>query len=127
MQKVKFPSGVFVHIHLKGWMDKQGTLLWIDNIHTQRQGGLLRKKSLLVWDMFRAHLMDPVKTAIKSERAAIATIFGVLTLDIYTRCVRDQAIQGCYMPTVELVDGLGRKVINPEATERVNNACLGFN
>ena len=69
MPKVKFPSGVFVHVHPKGWMYEQGTRLWIDNIYTQRQGGLLRKKSLLVWDMFRAHLVDPVNSALKSERA----------------------------------------------------------
>ena len=79
LPKVKFQSGVFVHVHPKGWMDEQGTRLWIDNVYTQRQGGVLPKKSLLVWDMFQAHLVDPVKSALKSECADIAVIPRGLT------------------------------------------------
>ena len=50
--KDKFPPGVVVHHHPKGWMDADGMKLWIKKVWSSRPGGLLRKKSLLVWDSF---------------------------------------------------------------------------
>ena len=58
---VKFPSGVLVQAHLKGWMDEDGTKGWLKNVWNVRPGALMCKRSLLVWDMFRGHLTDPVK------------------------------------------------------------------
>ena len=59
--KVNFPPGVLVHCHLKGWMDEAGMKLWVEKAWQSRPSGLLRKKSLLVWDSFQAHLVDSVK------------------------------------------------------------------
>ena len=59
--KEKFPPGVVVHHHPKGWMDADGMKLWIQKVWSSRPSGLLRKKSLLVWDLFGAHLADLVK------------------------------------------------------------------
>ena len=45
-------------------MDADGMKLWIKKVWSSGPGGLLRKKSLLVWDSFRAHLADLVKRAV---------------------------------------------------------------
>ena len=79
MPKEKFPSGVVVHCHEKGWMDEAGLKLWIQKVWKLRPGGLLRKKSLLVWDSFRAHLVDSVKQAVKEMNTDITVIPGRLT------------------------------------------------
>ena len=77
--KEKFPPGVVVHHHPKGWMDADGMKLWIQKVWSSRPGGLLRKKSLLVWDAFRAHLADPVKRALRQTNTDIVVIPGGLT------------------------------------------------
>ena len=77
--KDKFPPGVVVHHHAKGWMDADGMKLWIKKVWSSRPGGLLRKKSLLVSDWFRAHLADPVKQALHQTNTNIAVIPGGLT------------------------------------------------
>ena len=77
--KEKFPPGVVVHHHHKGWMDEDGMKLWIEKVWRSRPGGLLRKRSLLVWDSFRAHLVDPVKQALRQTNTDIAVIPGGLT------------------------------------------------
>ena len=51
----KIPSGVLVDCHPKGWMDEEGIVLWLSKVWNTRPGALLKKKSLLVWDQFRAH------------------------------------------------------------------------
>ena len=61
MPKDKFPSGVLVHVHEKGWMDEAGTKKWLDEVWGRRNGGLRNEKSMLVWDCFSAHLVDSVK------------------------------------------------------------------
>ena len=53
--------------------------LWIKKVWSSRPGGLLRKKRLLVWDSFRAHLADPVKQALRQTNTNIAVIIGGLT------------------------------------------------
>ena len=63
--KEKFLPGVVVHHHPKGWMDVDGMKLWIQKVWSSRPGGLLRRRSLLVWDAFRAHLAEPVKRALQ--------------------------------------------------------------
>ena len=86
--KEKFPPGVVVHNHPKGWMDVDGMKLWIQKVWSSRPGGLLRRRSLLVWDAFRAHLAEPVKRALQQTNTDVAVIPGRLTsvlqpLDVY--------------------------------------------
>ncbi|XP_077473981.1 M-phase phosphoprotein 8 isoform X4 [Stigmatopora argus] len=57
----KFPSGVIVHQHPNGCMDEDGALLWLHTAWSCRNGALLKAPSLLIWEHFRAHLMDRVK------------------------------------------------------------------
>ena len=61
MPKLKLPSGVIVHLHPKGWMDEDGVKLWTDKLWKKRPGGLMKTKSLLVWDMFKAHVTEKSK------------------------------------------------------------------
>ena len=37
MPKEKFPSGVLVHVHEKGWMDEAGTKKWLDEVWGRRK------------------------------------------------------------------------------------------
>jgi len=78
--KEKFPPGVVVHHHPKGWMDADGMKLWIQKVWSSRPGSLLRR-SLLVWDAFRAHLAEPVKRALRQTNTDVAVIPGGLTSD----------------------------------------------
>lgn len=79
MPKEYIPPEVLVHVHEKGWMDETGMKLWIDKVWKCRQGGLLKKKSLLVYDMFKGHLMDSIKKRLKDHNTDIAIIPGGLT------------------------------------------------
>jgi len=56
----KFPLGVVIHCHPKGWMNEEGIILWLNKVWNTRPGALLKKKLLLVWDPFRSHLTDTV-------------------------------------------------------------------
>lgn len=77
--KENFPPGVLNHCHLKRWMDEAGMKLWIEKVWRSQPGGPLIKKSLLVWDLFRAHLVDPVKWAVRQTNTDITVIPGGLT------------------------------------------------
>ena len=44
MPKEKFPSGVLVHVHEKGWMDEAGTKKWLDEVWGRRNGGMRNEK-----------------------------------------------------------------------------------
>ena len=57
----KFPAGVLICSHVKGWMDEDGTKEWLHKVWNKRPGALLKQRSLLVWDMFRMHVMDSMK------------------------------------------------------------------
>ena len=56
----KFPKGVLVHVQEYGWMDDKGCINWMNKIWERRPGGLLNRKSLLVWDMFKSRLCENV-------------------------------------------------------------------
>ena len=68
-----------MHVHEKGWMDENGMMLWISRIWHNCPGGLFKKKACLVYDMFKAHLMDSIKTALSKLNTDIAIIPGGLT------------------------------------------------
>ena len=76
--KVNFSSGVFVHCHEKGWMDENGVKLWIENAWIRRPGGIRKKRSLLVWDMFRSHITENSKAKLSGTNTDIVGIPGGL-------------------------------------------------
>ncbi len=79
MPKDKLPSGVYVHVHPKGWMDENGMRLWLEKVWGRRPGALLKKPALMVWDAFRAHTTDAIKKQISQMKTQVAVIPGGLT------------------------------------------------
>ncbi|CDW60040.1 BrkDBD and DDE 1 and HTH Tnp Tc5 domain containin g protein [Trichuris trichiura] len=77
MPKENFPSGAFVHFHEKGWMDEQGARLWIDNIWRKRPGHS-NSRSLLVWDSFRSHVAEAIKSHLNKCKMKTAVFPGGL-------------------------------------------------
>lgn len=61
-------------------LPRGGSLIkdWLNSVWT-KVGGLLRKRNLLVWDSFRAHLSDNVKRVLKNSRTDVAVIPGGMT------------------------------------------------
>ena len=63
-KNANFPKEVIVRCQEKGWMD-QGLLQdWLRTVWS-KVGGLTRKKSMLVWGSFRAHLSAPIRSTLK--------------------------------------------------------------
>lgn len=60
-------------------MDADRMKLRIQKVWSSQPGGLLRKKSLLVWDWFRAHLADSMTRALRQTNTDVAVIPGGLT------------------------------------------------
>ena len=75
-KKEIFPQGVVVHEQERGWMDEAGCLKSVEEVWRKCPRALLKNKSLLVWDMFKAHLVDSTKAALKAEKTDIAIIPG---------------------------------------------------
>ena len=63
----------------KGWMDEAACKLWVNSIWQHRPRGLVREKSLLVWDKFSAHLTHGVSDAVKATNTDVTVIPGGLT------------------------------------------------
>uniref|UniRef100_A0A8C8VPE3 HTH CENPB-type domain-containing protein n=1 Tax=Pelusios castaneus TaxID=367368 RepID=A0A8C8VPE3_9SAUR len=79
-KNVKLPSGVIVRVHEKGWMDEEGMQKWLHDVWNARPGAALKKKpSLLVWDMFRAHVTGNIKDEANSLKTTLAVIPSGLT------------------------------------------------
>lgn len=76
---MKCPPGVTVQANHKGWMDEEGVQLWQDQAWNIRLGSLLRQHSMLVWDMFQAHLTEASKEKACELRTSLDVIPGGLT------------------------------------------------
>ena len=79
MPKVANKHGVVIATQEKGCMDTEGMKLWIDKVWRARRGGLVRRRSLLVFDSFEAHVTDRVKRVLERENTNLAAIPGGLT------------------------------------------------
>ena len=75
--KINNKHGVVVSAQEKGWMDTDQMKVCIDKVWRWQFGGL--RKSLLVYDAFKAHVTDRVKALFKRERTDLAVIPGGLT------------------------------------------------
>ena len=83
--------------------DEDGMKLWIRKIWCARPGGLMKRKSLLVFDSFRAHLVPGVEGKLHEENTDICVIPGGLTsqlqpLDV---CLNKPFKQGMRMKWTE--------------------------
>ena len=79
MPKEPIPSQIVVHVREKGWMDQVGMKLWNEKVWRRHEGGLLKKKSILVYDMFKTHLMDSIFFKLRDHNTDVAIIPGGLT------------------------------------------------
>ena len=75
MPKEELPTGVFMQVHPKGWMDER-CKKWLNHILNYHPGGLLRKKS---WNTFKWHPVEDVKIAVRRQNTNIPVIPGGLT------------------------------------------------
>ena len=65
-KNLNFPKEVVVRCQAKGWMDETLVQDWLRTVWS-KVGGLSRRKSMLVWDSFRAHLSKPVRNTLKGH------------------------------------------------------------
>ena len=70
------PNSLCVSFHKKGWMDESGVKEWIRECLPRTRN---HEQSLLVWNSFRAHLIDDVKAALRQRKIDVAVIPGGLT------------------------------------------------
>lgn len=57
---IAFPKDVLVRVHLKGWMDVDLMIDWIDDVWEKRPSADLGVCAMLVLDSFRCHVNDHV-------------------------------------------------------------------
>jgi len=75
---VKFPQGVHVRVHPKGWMDEELVIDWLKTVWAKRNGRLLWC-SLLVLDAFHRRRMPSIKKKLVEDNADLAIIPGWIT------------------------------------------------
>ena len=52
-------------VQKRGWVDERVLFGWLRNMWLKRPDALLNGQSMLVWDIFRAHLLDSTKSEPK--------------------------------------------------------------
>ena len=77
-KNLNFPKEVVVRCQAKGWMDETLVQDWLRTVWS-KVGGLSRRKSMLVWDSFRAHLSKPVRNTLRSINTECVVIPGGMT------------------------------------------------
>ena len=77
-KNLNFPKEVVVRCQAKGWMDETLVQDWLRTVWS-KVGGLSRRKSMLVWDSFRAHLSKPVRSTLRSINTECVVIPGGMT------------------------------------------------
>ena len=75
LPKINNKHGVVASAQQKGWMDADQ----MKKVWHSRLGGLGRRRGLLVYDVFEAHMTESVKAAIARENTNLAVITGGLT------------------------------------------------
>jgi len=60
-------------------MQENLILNWLETVWSRRPGGLLKPKSLLVWDSFRCHMIPRVKDKLTELKSDVAVVLEVLT------------------------------------------------
>ena len=77
-KNANFPKEVIVRCQEKGWMDQGLVQDWLRTVWS-KVGGLTRKKSMLVWYSFRAHLSAPIRCTLKSLNTEPVVFPGGMT------------------------------------------------
>ena len=79
MPKEKLPKHIIVFVQEKDWVNERALFGWLSIVWFKRPGALLNGKSMLVWDMFRAHLLDSIKSELKENKTYQCVIPGGCT------------------------------------------------
>ena len=79
LSKMNNKHSVVVSAQETSWMDADQMKIWIEKVWRSRLGGLGRRRSLLVYDVFEAHVTESVKAAIAKENTNLAVVPGGLT------------------------------------------------
>ena len=79
LPKTNNKYGAAVSALEKGWMDADQMKIWIEKVWRSRLGGLGRRRSLIVYDVFEAHVTESVKTAFARENTNLVVIPSGLT------------------------------------------------
>ena len=79
MSKEKIPKDIIVFVQEKGWVDERVLFGWSKNVWFKGPSALLRGKSMLAWDIFRAHLLDSIKSEQKRNKTYQCVIPGGCT------------------------------------------------
>ena len=80
LPKDKFPAGVIVHAQQKGWIDEGLIQDWVCMVLSSRlDGGLSRRWSMLVLDVFRCHKMEDTKVLLRRTNTDLVIILGGMT------------------------------------------------
>ena len=75
-KNIKWPKGVEVRCHPKGWMDEKFTKDWIYSVFIKYSSS---KKTMLVLDAFRCHRMPAIKEILKEDKTDLVIIPGGMT------------------------------------------------
>jgi hypothetical protein len=62
LPKEKLPTGIIFKCNEKGWMTEEPMVEWLKEAWHRRPGALLKKRGVLVFDAFKGHLTEKVKT-----------------------------------------------------------------
>jgi len=74
MPKENLPSGVVVHCHNKGWMDRDGMAVWGEKVWCPRPVSFFHRTSLLIFNNFSAHIDGNVCNTFKTEHKTTTTV-----------------------------------------------------
>ena len=77
-KKMTFPHGLVVRCQEKGWMNEELVKDWLNTVWS-KVGDLSRRKLMLVWDSFCAHLSAPIRRTLQSLNTECAIIPGGMT------------------------------------------------
>ena len=79
MPKDKFPAGVIVHVQ-KRWIDEGLVQDWVRMVWSSRlDGGLSRRRSMLVLDVLKCHKADNTKVLLRRTNTDLVIIPGGMT------------------------------------------------
>ena len=108
MPKEKLPAGIIVRVQQKGWKDKGLLQNWVHMVWSRRPdvtvtviysglfysvGGLSRRQSMLVLDVFSCHKTNDTKALLRQTNTDLVIIRGRITSLLQPLCVQ-QAVQG---------------------------------
>ncbi|CAL9695003.1 unnamed protein product [Knipowitschia caucasica] len=70
----QLPQGIVVRVNQRGWMEESLMRDWMVECFSQRPGGVVHRRALLVMDSMRAHVTESVRAEIQKNNCLPAVI-----------------------------------------------------